>query len=336
MKKYSHIDWTLLKKFRLTQTNPKTGAPFNQQEIADLIGKKQSYISRLEKGDFMNPDDTVIEALAAAFALKPSHFLGYIEKRDRETNFPESVKITYSAEPLPIPKYTQIYNAKGMDYADAILVDNPDHVDRPPFLKNVVGAYAVVMPSHEMEPRYRQGDTLYVNPEILPDRFDDVVIHLKFKHHKVCIIREAVCIENAAADGDQEIPSYGVLSLTTKEAILLDISRANSEEIIKDGGTMFNTYPLMASEAEWFTLADVTEESSQTEQGIWKNPIGKPVAIDIHPIVGMQRHRLQTNREQVHLKANSILAARPEVGQATVVTSGKPEVGSPKLTVKDS
>jgi hypothetical protein len=186
----------------------------------------------------------------------------------------------------------------------------------------------------------------------LPDRFDDVVIHLKFKHHKVCIIREAVCMENAASDDDdQEIPSYGVLSLTTKEAILLNISRANSEEILKDGGTMFNTYPLMASEAEWFTFADVTEESSQTEQGIWKNPIGKPIAIDIHVIVGMQRHRLQTNREQVHLKANSILAARPELGSPKMtvtsgkpelgspkmtVTSGKPEVGSPKLTVKDS
>ena len=321
MKTYQHIDWQLLKKFRQSRTNDKTGRPFNQQDIADAIGKKQSYVSRLEKGDYVSPDDKVVNALAAAFKMKPSIFLGHIERRDGETNFIKDAKITYSSEPLPIPKYTQNYNARGMAYEDAILFDNPDYVDRPPFLKNVTGAYAVVMPSYEMEPRYRQGDTLYVNPEILPERGDDVVIHLKFKHHTVCIIREAIFAENAAADDEEEVPSYGCLSLADKQVIIQEASQAKSEEAIKDGGTMFNLFPILADAVEYFMMVDTEDKARQSKHGMWTNPEGMPVMIDIHPIVGTKRHRFVS--ERVELRATNTMAGKAEVGDVTIVTENK-------------
>ena len=167
-------------------------------------------MSRLEKGDYRYPDNSVVEALATFFGLKPKHFVGYLEKRDTGTNYIKDAKITYSSKPLPIPKYTQPYNARGMAYKDAILFENADLVDRPPVLKNVKGAYAVFMPSLKMEPRYRQGDTLYVNPEISPERGDDVVIHLEFKDRTVCIVRELVLTVNLASDDQNE---FSVMAL---------------------------------------------------------------------------------------------------------------------------
>jgi hypothetical protein len=233
-----------------------------------------------------------------------------------------------------------------MAYKDAILFDNADFVDRPPVLKNVEDAYAIVMPSHDMEPRYRQGDTLYVNPEILPERDDDVVIHLKFKNHTVCIIREAVLVENAAPDEEFEVPSYGVLSLATKEAIL-DAARHNDfmeneeiEQIRADGGTMFNYYGLMGSNADWFVEQNPEDEITLMKDGVTGEPItnkdGSDVtvaefnrlaeelgttsdctAIAVHTIVGMQRHRFQKNR--IDFRATDAISAKPEVGEVKMV-----------------
>lgn len=345
MKSYQNIDWMLLKKFRLSRTNPDTGRPYNQQDIAKAIGKKQSYVSRLEKGDYRYPDNSVVEALATFFSLKPKHFVGLLEQRDRETNYIKDAKITYSSEPLPIPKYTQPYNARGIAYKDAILFENGDLVDRHPVLKNVSEAYAVVMPSHDMEPRYRQGDTLYVNPEISPERGDDVVIHFEFKNRIVCIVREVILVENAAPDDEIEIPSYGVLSLATKLSILEAASHRDTDEEIEkiraDGGTMFNYYGLMASNAQWIIEQNPEDEITLMKDGVTGEPLtnkdGSNVtvaafnrlaedagatrdvtAMAVHTIVGTQRHRFQS--ERIELRASRTMTAKPEVGQATVVT----------------
>ena len=79
---YSHIDWLLLKPFRQSRTNPKTGRQWKQEELAHAINKKQSYISRLEKGHFYSPESTVVNGLAAAFGLPPHLFLKEIERRE--------------------------------------------------------------------------------------------------------------------------------------------------------------------------------------------------------------------------------------------------------------
>ena len=348
VKTYQNIDWELLKTFRLSRTDPKTGRPYNQQDIARAIGKQQSYVSRLEKGDYRHPDSSVVEALASFFGLRPKDFVGYIQKRDNETNFIKDAKITYSSGPLPIPKYTQPYNARGMAYKDAILFDNADFVDRQPVLKNVEDAYAIVMPSHDMEPRYRQGDTLHVNPEISPERGDDVVIHLKFKNHTVCIIREVILMENASADEEFEVPSYGVLSLADKEKIVEAAyhweRHEDVEQIAKireDGGTMFNYYGLMSSNADWFIEQNPEDENTLMKDEVTGLPLVNKdgshvtsayfnqlaeelgatidgIAMAVHTIVGMQRHRLHSSRAE--WRAANAVSAKPEFGEVKIVT----------------
>ncbi len=43
-----------------------------------------------------------------------------------------------------------------------------DRVTAPPSLVDIKGAYAIYMPGTSMEPRYHEGETLFVNPKKLP------------------------------------------------------------------------------------------------------------------------------------------------------------------------
>ena len=82
LKLYHNIDWLLLKDFRLSQTDPATGRPYTQQDIARAIGKKQSYISRLEKGHYKLLQHKFLEELASAFGLSVKDFVSKIQRRE--------------------------------------------------------------------------------------------------------------------------------------------------------------------------------------------------------------------------------------------------------------
>ena len=108
----------------------------------------------------------------------------YIHKP--QPNFQDALK-------KPLKKYTIPYNPKELDETfsylqTGVLLANPDLVEAPPYLNGVENAYCLVMPDEMMEPRYRQGDVLYVNPEIQPIRGDDVVVQLAYKDRLIAVI----------------------------------------------------------------------------------------------------------------------------------------------------
>ena len=82
LKLYHNIDWLLLKDFRLSQTDPATGRPYTQEDIARAIGKKQSYICRLEKGHYKLLQHKYLEELASAFGLSVKDFASKIQRRE--------------------------------------------------------------------------------------------------------------------------------------------------------------------------------------------------------------------------------------------------------------
>ena len=82
LKSYQNIDWLLLKDFRLSQTDPATGRPYTQKDIAVAIGKEQNYLSRLELGHYKYPSNSVVEGLASFFGLKTKDFVGKIQRRE--------------------------------------------------------------------------------------------------------------------------------------------------------------------------------------------------------------------------------------------------------------
>lgn len=51
--------------------------------------------------------------------------------------------------------------------------------DRPPMLEGVSSAYAVYVDGDSMYPRYKAGETVWVNPNKVPAREDDVIIQLR-------------------------------------------------------------------------------------------------------------------------------------------------------------
>ncbi len=59
----------------------------------------------------------------------------------------------------------------------------------PPFLERVVGAYAVGVSGESMEPRYRAGEVLYVNPARPPRRGDDVVMQVQTADQQLAYIK---------------------------------------------------------------------------------------------------------------------------------------------------
>lgn len=304
MKDYQHIDWRNLKAFRKRVLNPKTGKPFKQKEIEEETGIKQSYLSRLERGDYRSVDRDVVNKLAAAYRLKPSQFCLYLES---ETNkLVQDVKITHSNEPLPIKCFNQQYHPKGFPYSDGVLKDNPQFIDCPPVLRNVQDAYALFMPDHNMEPRYRQNDILYVNPEIFPTRGDDVVVELKYKDKAIMIVREVIDMQNVAPENsEEEIPSYNVISLADKESLM----HANypMDENLRSMGSMHNPWALLLSNSEIFTIS-----------GYGADPeTGDALTVDVHPIVGTQRARY-ADRKHLTIAPENVVASKVEMGQPTM------------------
>lgn len=64
---------------------------------------------------------------------------------------------------------------------DGLFFDNGEvrqYVPRPATLLRVNQAYAIFMHGHSMEPRFREGELLYVNPHRPPSQGDDVVIEM--------------------------------------------------------------------------------------------------------------------------------------------------------------
>lgn len=87
------------------------------------------------------------------------------------------------------PNYHKSGKPKGCDFGDDVSMDSSDLTIAPPEVQNVPKVYAVVMPSSVMEPKFREGDVLYVDPELSPNYGDDVVIKLFCAERAVLLLR---------------------------------------------------------------------------------------------------------------------------------------------------
>lgn len=80
-----------------------------------------------------------------------------------------------------IPVYGQAVG--GMDGEFVMNGDRLDDVFSPPSLSSVVGAYAVFVSGESMEPRYFNGEIVYVNPAKRVRRGDFVVAQIQSDEH---------------------------------------------------------------------------------------------------------------------------------------------------------
>ena len=116
-------------------------------------------------------------------------------------------------------------------------------VEAPPYLKAVEDAYCIEMPDISMEPRYREGDNPYVNPELRPRRADDVVVQVKYKDRLIGIVGEVMQIKNEAGPDDpNEGLSYAILSCIEKTKFSCHFGE--------------NPFPKMVGASKFFIWAD--------------------------------------------------------------------------------
>jgi transcriptional regulator with XRE-family HTH domain len=95
-----------------------------------------------------------------------------------------------------IPKYykeAEIYGNDDLEGIGILIEDNAaDTMPRPRSLEDKEEAYALVINSEFMQPRLSIGDTVFVDPSLIPAKGDDVVIQLEYRDRTVAVVREIV------------------------------------------------------------------------------------------------------------------------------------------------
>lgn len=345
---YRHIDWGRLKTLRQRSINPKTGKPWTQTEIAKAIGASQSYIARIERGDMTSPDHNYIERMSTVFKMQPSSMLQQLEKKLNDlpvSKHPPQVTIEYTAP--HIKKYAQSYNPKGFSHGTGVLLNNEDTVEGPPYLRNVKDAYSIVMPDDSMIPRYRRGDTLFVNPEVYAMSGDDVVIQLKLGERLMCIVGEVHTVDKVAdPDAEHELTSYAIISCSRKQNLYCEQRLKAATDADYKLGDLQDSWNKITKHCDWYTIYD----SDDLDKVMMDTNTGKPIlrkdgyplterefkeksggigisrsfmAVDIHVIVGTHRQRFNPERMDAtaHIVAKSIMTAKAEVGKLEIKTT---------------
>lgn len=280
-KKYDHIDWRGLRDLRSVRKSLQTGQLYTQATMAEIIGIKQQAYSKIERGLVRSPSEDVVNEIAVALGTTASDLLDSLPEKKAE----KAASTPRISQQQVIPKFHHPYQPKGFPYYDSILLENADSTDVPPSLRHVIGAYAVVMPSDTMEPRYRPGDVLFVNPELAPYYGDDVVLRIRYKSRTVGVVRE-VLNQEAVYDqnkGPDPMQSVGLMSLKDKGKLSL--------KTVNPGVDYIDDYLHLSEKADWFVL---DEDESAVEATEDKNEV---LAISAHVIVGSEKRRWMEQRK---------------------------------------
>lgn len=308
MKKFKNIDWTLLGPLRKKLINPETDEPYTQVYVAKKAKCSQAYIARIEKGDMHNPKEVYVQGIADALRLTLAGLLQQLEKgiEDKpEDERPRVMQISDVTVNRIIPVYKQPYLEVGphFKFTDGILLEGSEHIECPPYLRHEEDAYAVQLWDAQMEPRYRAGDILFVNPNVRPRAGEDAVIQIRhksedtLKHRWIGLVREIV-----RADYEYHVGRDG--NSDAEQAL---IWAHNLEE------KAANTYNGDFKSGHGYDPLEWYENKSQRFR---MNDHG----VNVHLVAGVQKVRLTMHY----------------VMKAEGVSAGKPEVGSPEVTVKDS
>jgi phage repressor protein C with HTH and peptisase S24 domain len=118
-----------------------------------------------------------ILALAQASAARPA-----AKKPLRDSSSPDidAVRLSEESQPQDESDVLPVYGAaRGGDDQEMFLDDPIDWIQKPPFLRNVRGAYAMQVVGESMRPMYRSGQIVYVNPFRIPKPDMGVVVYKK-------------------------------------------------------------------------------------------------------------------------------------------------------------
>lgn len=159
----------------------------SQAELARRVGVTRGAVSQWEKKDGIEPSSKNIEKLAITFnaAVEWIQFgkgedpfnpqvKQFVTEANDDSNAIIGDPVTFPAK--KIPAYG---TAQGGPDGEFVLNGNIlSELICPPQLSNVSNAYAVYVAGDSMEPRYTDGEVVYVNPKRTPRRGDYVVAQI--------------------------------------------------------------------------------------------------------------------------------------------------------------
>lgn len=195
-----------MEKFGDLVKEKRTELGWSQHDLAKAVGTSQATIDKIENHRSMQSRylpaifdalNIPLEQLAKSKGAPPAS----------NASFPPKYQKFTQARRIPLYGQTEAgangrFVMNGMKVADVFC---------PPGLEEVPDAYAVRVYGTSMEPRYRAGETVWLNPRLPVRAGDDVVVQLKAKF-----------------DGD-EMASY-IKEFRSKSSRVLKLWQHNPEE----------------------------------------------------------------------------------------------------------
>jgi phage repressor protein C with HTH and peptisase S24 domain len=152
---------------------------WSMAELHRRSGIPYDSINKYLRGEVDQPRGDTIERLARAIERDP------IWLREGLDRSPSNAKIgdrIGSPELWRIPLYGSAVG--GVDGEFVLNGNKLDDILAPPSLNGTMGAYAVTVAGESMEPRYEDGETLYVDPHHRVGRGDYCVVQVQFEEHE--------------------------------------------------------------------------------------------------------------------------------------------------------
>ena len=166
----------------------REGRGFSQERLAELAHTTRSQIVKLERGERRLTVDWM-RRLAPALDCVPADLL---PTADTRSAVPGS-EAARAATPEPDDRADLLAvrsGARGGIDQEMFLTDGPiDYVSRPAYLRNVRAAYALYVIGESMDPRYRHGQLIHVNPSRPIGPGDGVAVT---KKNSVVLVKEFV------------------------------------------------------------------------------------------------------------------------------------------------
>lgn len=159
-------------------------AGIKSPELARRIDMRPATLRTYIRGE-REPRPALAEKLADALECSVNEIMGY------DANGAPPPKEPGNSQ---IPLYGNAAAGLGADVTD---VTTPvEYIIAHPSLASSSAGYAVFVVGTSMEPRYREGEIVFVKPGKPPRRGDDVVVQLEDDKARTAIVKEFVSADN--------------------------------------------------------------------------------------------------------------------------------------------
>ena len=203
----------------------RTKLKVKQDELAKLSGVSQSQISKYEKGEVTNPSFDKLVRLAEALGVT-------VDDLKTKTDDQDFSPIRQTTSAVFVPFYQGKTKVRELDNAFAARLGfnrlAHQQIRKPSFLEYSDTAYALTVYGDHMQPRYKEGDIIYADPQLIVQEEDNVVVSFKVDGAFVGVVREVLSInENTVSFKDLKSGESKTFKLTDLYAVHVVVGSQN-------------------------------------------------------------------------------------------------------------